>query len=138
MGISISLHFSVFRFTMKLSWIFKRRRERERKRVFHLACAVRKLLPGSLIKNFRLLFLQITIAAGSWQEMYFRKQRKHVQLFGFWVIFIFGTSNLFAELFLSNTAFGQPDNSQWVSCCHGVYYTRGHIFEFSSFIPEAV
>lgn len=33
---------------------------------FHVACAVHKILPENLIKNFRLLFWQITIAAGSW------------------------------------------------------------------------
>lgn len=33
---------------------------------FHFACAAHKILPENLIKNFRLLFWQITIAAGSW------------------------------------------------------------------------
>ena len=37
-----------------------------------------EILPENLIKYFRLLFGQITITAGSWKEMYFRKQRKHV------------------------------------------------------------
>lgn len=43
-----SLRFSVFRFSMQPSWIIKRRRERERKRVFHFACAVRKFYLGIL------------------------------------------------------------------------------------------
>ena len=49
---------------------------------------------------------------------------------------VLGTSNLFAEWFRSNTAFGQLVNSQWVSCRHGRYYTWGHKCEFSSFILE--
>lgn len=83
--ISISLRFIVFKFSMQLSRLFEQQQERKNSRegkILFRVCGAQNFTWDSYQK-LQIAFLTDYYLCRELAKMYFRKQRKHVQLFGF-------------------------------------------------------